>query len=226
MSEKQPQPDQNDPGEPDKELWDADEEVGDIYSVEINDEGQIEKAEKLKDTPRIWVGSLADYNNGHLHGEWINAAVDAEALVEAVQRMLAASEEPGAEEYGIFDYDNFGAFKVHEYDRLEHVARVARGITEHGPAFAAWAELHDGDPTMLDQFEYAYLGEFGSPAEWAHEVLVDGGFVQALDGVVPEPFRPYIQIDCAGWARDVHLSGDIHIEWKDDNSGVWIYAVR
>lgn len=183
-----------------------------------------ERAEKLEDRPRIWVGSLADYNNGRLHGEWIDAAVPDEQLRAAVQRILATSAEPGAEEYGIFDYDNFGSYKVHEYDRLEQVARVARGIAQHGPAFAAWAELHDADPTMLDQFEDAYLGEYESPAEWAREVLHDGGLDEAINRAVAESLRPYVHIDYVEWVRDAHLAGDIHIEWKDDG-GVWIFAV-
>lgn len=180
--------------------------------------------EHLNDGPRIWVGSPADYNNGRLHGEWIDAAVSSKELVEAVQRMLAASDEPGAEEYGIFDYDNFGQFRVGEHDRLERVARVARGIAEHGPAFAAWAELHDGDESMLDQFEAAYLGEYVSPAAWGHEMLVDGWLRSALDSVVPERVRPYIQINCGGWARDANLAGDIHIE-TNPQGGVWIFAM-
>lgn len=223
MSENQPEQPSERPDE--QGPWEPNEEVGDIYGAEINDEGQIESAEKLRaDPPRIWAGSLADYNNGRLHGEWIDAAVPDDQLVAAVQRMLAASEEPGAEEYGIFDYDNFGQFRVHEYDRLERVARVARGIAQHGPAFAAWAELHDGDESMLDQFEDAYLGEYESPAEWAHEVLLDGGVREALDSVVPESLRPYISVDCVGWARDAHLGGYVHIEWKHDG-GVWIFRV-
>lgn len=225
MSENPSRPEQNSPEEPEKELSDTGDEVGDVDSVENNDAGQIERAEKLRDDiPRIWVGSLADYNNGRLHGEWIDAAVSDEDLVAAVHRMLATSEEPVAEEYGIFDYDNFGHFKVHEYDRLERVARVARGIAMHGPAFAAWAELHDGDETMLDQFEDAYLGEYENPAEWAHGMLLDGGLREALDSAVPEHLRAYITVDSVGWARDAHLGGDIHIEWKD-NGGVWIFSV-
>jgi len=197
MSEKQPQkePESNDP------------------------EGRIER---LKDVPRIWVGSLADYNNGRLHGEWIDAAVSDDELATAVQRMLATSEEPRAEEYGIFDYDNFGRFRVHEYDRLERVARVARGIAEHGPPFAAWAEIHDGDESMLDQFEYAFHGEYDSASDWARDVLETSGLQESIDQIVPEDLRPYVQVDCDMWARDANLAGDIHVE-SNPAGGVWIF---
>lgn len=52
--------------------------------------------------PRVWIGSLADYNNGTLHGDWVDVAVDDEELI-AAQRILATSELPDAEEYAIFD---------------------------------------------------------------------------------------------------------------------------
>lgn len=178
--------------------------------------------EPLNDVPRIWVGSLADYNNGRLHGEWIDAAVSHIELAAAVQRMLATSDEPGAEEYGIFDFDNFGAYRVREYERLENVARVARGIAEHGPAFAAWAQLNDADPSTLEQFEHSFHGEYDSASDWARDVLESNGLQDSLDRIVPRGLRPYVQVDFDGWARDAILEGDIHVE-SNPAGGVWIF---
>lgn len=199
MSEKQPQPHQDDPSEP-------------------------EKDRQKRDLPRVWVGSLADYNNGRLHGEWIDAAVPEAELAAAVQRMLDASEEPGAEEYAIFDYDNFGTFRVHEYERLDKVARVARGIAQHGPAFAGWAQLHDGDPTMLEQFGDCFIGSYRHPGEWGEEAL-RSVLEDPLADAVPERLRPYVQINCSQWARDVQFSGDVHFVPNPDG-GVWVYWAR
>jgi len=42
------------------------------------------------DPIRIYVACLAAYNNGHLHGEWINVTDEA-SIWEAVQAMLFAS---------------------------------------------------------------------------------------------------------------------------------------
>lgn len=103
--------------------------------------------------PRVWIGSLADYNNGVLHGDWADAAVDDAELIAAAQAILATSEQPGAEEYAIFDYDDFGDFRPEQYEQLSLVAKVARGIQEHGDAYAAWAQLHDADSDMHDAFE-------------------------------------------------------------------------
>lgn len=172
--------------------------------------------------PQIWVGSLADYNNGKLHGRWLDAAVPTVSLVAAVEELLSESDEPDAEEYGIFDYEGFGNFRVHQHDLLDHVARVARGIDQYGDAFAAWANLHDGDPTMLDQFEDHYIGEWEQPSYWAHEELVEGWLREALDTVVPESLRRYVIVDCQKFARDAEISGDIHVE-KNPEGGVWIF---
>lgn len=184
-------------------------------------EGRIERDRREEGLePRIWVGSLADYNNGVLHGDWLDAAVDDEELLAAAQRILSGSREPDAEEWGIFDYDDFGSFKVGEYDGLEYVARVARGIAEHGAAFAAWAQLHDGDSDMLDQFEDAYLGEYESIEDWAREVLDDLGLEEALVKGLPGSLVAYVHIDYEAWARDAVLGGDVYAE---DNAGGWIW---
>jgi antirestriction protein len=175
--------------------------------------------------PRIWIGSLADYNAGRLHGDWVDAAVEQEELVDAAQRILATSREPGAEEWGIFDYDEFGVYRVNEYDDLGSVAAVARGITRHGAAFAAWAELHDGDEAMLDQFEDAFLGTYESREAFVDSLLDDLGLSEQLAAVVPDWLVPYVQVDRNGIAHDLQLSGDVHFEDGPDGT-VWAFDAR
>jgi len=46
---------------------------------------------------RIYVADLAAYNNGKLHGVWINACDDLEDIQEQVNKMLAKSPEIGGE---------------------------------------------------------------------------------------------------------------------------------
>ncbi len=45
-------------------------------------------------TDRIYVACLASYNNGVLHGAWIDATSDADAMQEQVDTMLRASRFP------------------------------------------------------------------------------------------------------------------------------------
>ena len=184
------------------------------------DRPERDRAEQLH--PRIWVGSLADYNAGRLHGTWLDAAVDTDELVDGVQRMLASSHESNAEEWGIFDFDEFGLYRVNEYDDLAHVAKVARGIRERGAAFAAFAELHDGDDAMLDSFEDAYLGAYDTAVDWARQVLDDSTLEAELDRAIPDALRSYITIDYAAFVHDCRLGGDIDIE-ANPAGGVWIF---
>lgn len=188
------------------------------------------EAAELQLHPRIWVGSLLDYNAGILHGDWINATQPDEAIREQVTSILATSPtmaETGdpAEEWGIFDHDDFGGYQVQEYDWLEDVARIARGIRDHGPAFAAGAELHDGDQDMLDEFDEAYLGEYDSPEAWAETVMDDLGIQERLEHELHGDMARYVRIDTSAWVQDAWLSGDIAIVHKP-GGGVWIFQSR
>lgn len=184
-------------------------------------EARLERQQELH--PRIWIGSLADYNNGTLTGDWVYAAVDDDELVNAAKRIVASSETPDAEEYAIFDYDEFGDFKVGEYEQLSLVAKVARGIAEHGSPFAFWADLHDADPDMLDAYEDSYLGEYESADDWAKDVLDGADIDRRLETEFGEHIARYIRPDYEAFARDAWLSGDIYVAHKD-GGGVWIYS--
>lgn len=45
-------------------------------------------------TPRIYVACLASYNSGDLHGAWIDATQDVEAIREEIHQILKTSPEP------------------------------------------------------------------------------------------------------------------------------------
>lgn len=175
--------------------------------------------------PRVWIGSLADYNAGILTGDWIDAAVSDEELVDAAGGVVERSETPDAEEWAIFDYDDFGTWKPGEYEDLRIVAAVARGIREHGEAFAAWAELHDAEGTMLASFEDAYLGEYDSAEAWAESVIDDLNLQARIDEALPQELARYVRFDAEAWAQDAWLNGDIHIIHKP-GGGIWIFDTR
>lgn len=228
MSEQeQHQHEQPDPNTPRR--WDPDEEVGDIYQVEVGDDGQIESAEKLDpDAPRIWVGSLLDYGNGVLYGDWMGAAREPSDIQQNIDALLAASPtaaETGdvAEEWGIFDYDNFGPLRIDEYESIDYVAKVARGITEHGLAFGAYADVMQ-DEDAFAGFEEDYIGHYSGLEEYAEQMVEELGYEHALDSL-PEGIRPYVRIDTDQLARDMDYSGEVHVLDADDG-GVWIFYAR
>lgn len=180
--------------------------------------------------PRIYAASLSDYNAGILHGAWIDAAAEPYELQASITAMLEQSPttlrygDP-AEEWAIHDYDNFGSVRLGEYEPVEHVAAVARGIAEHGQAFAAWVASADGDPDAPEQFLDAYLGQWDSVEAYAEQLLDDFGLDHAIDTTVPESLRPYVTVDIEALAHDLQLGGDITVV-ENPEGGVWMFDGR
>ena len=185
-----------------------------------------------RDGPRIYVASLIDYNNGLLHGRWIEAVDDPEAMQEEIEEMLTASPTTAryggvAEEWAIHDYDGFGDLRLNEYQALSTIARLAGGIRQHGLAFAAWA-AHIGDggrsEDAIEQFEDCYRGEWDSVEAYAAELL-DQFELDRIVQQVPEWLRPYVSIDTGGFARDLEIGGDI-VSAETPEGGVWVWSGR
>lgn len=179
-----------------------------------------------KPSPAIYVASLADYNNGVLHGTWIDAARDPDEIYADINAILASSREPAAEEWAIHDYEQFGRWKVNEYDSIELVSRIAKGIAEHGYAYSAWADVFEGEPASFDieGFHEAYLGHYDSVVDYVEQMADDLGYTRELEKL-PEHLQAYARIDYAAIARDMHSSGEIAAV-DDPNGGVWIFRTN
>lgn len=155
-------------------------------------------------SPRIYVACLAAYNNGKLHGAWIDAT-DADDMEEATKAMLAASPEVGAEEWAIHDYEGFEGAKLGESESFETVAEIAKLIEEHGRLaveLKASGSVCDWDE-VADYISDNYQGAWSDLAAWAENFLEDTG---QLAGV-PDSLRRYI--DFEAYARDARLGGDV-----------------
>jgi antirestriction protein len=191
------------------------------YDNEHQDD-QTNPEEERKAQPRIYVASLVDYNEGRLHGEWIDAAQDEEELERCVKEMLARSPSPGAEEWAIHDYEGFGLLRLDEFESLASVAKVASGIAEHGPAFAAWAAHVGADSEAIDEFEDAYMGEWESAVAFAGEMLDDMGHIEEIMRGVPAHLAAYVQIDYEGFVRDLVRNGELATLEKPDG-GIYVF---
>lgn len=150
--------------------------------------------------PRIYVACLAAYNNGILHGAWIEA-VDAWSMWEATRDMLAKSPIPNSEEWAIHDYEGFATIRISEYASFERVAELAGFITEHGDLGAELLDHYCGD---LDEARSAldvrHLGQYPSLADYVQELTEE-------TTAIPHALRYYV--DYQAMARDAELNGDL-----------------
>lgn len=165
--------------------------------------------------PRIYVACLAAYNNGILHGAWIDAAQDAWAIWEATRDMLANSPIPDAEEWAIHDYEGFANVRINEYASFEHVAELAAFIGEHG---ALGAELLDHFCGDLNEargaLEDRHLGQYASLADYVQDLTEE-------TTEIPHSLRYYI--DWQAMARDCELNGDL-IAIQTAHDAVHVFA--
>jgi antirestriction protein len=169
--------------------------------------------------PRIYVASLTDYNNGRLHGVWLDADDDLEDQQVAIEAMLAASPtDPHAEEVAIHDHEGFGPLRVDENDRLAHIARIGAGIAAHGLAYAHFAALLGPSGwDDLDTFEDRYQGRWDSMTAYAEELLDSLGI--DTEATVCEMLAPYMRFDTEAFARD--LANDLDV--SEDNDGIYVF---
>ena len=151
---------------------------------------------------RIYVADLAAYNNGKLHGVWIEACSDMHDIWKAVSKMLKSSPEQMAEEYAIHDYEGFGAVRLSEYEGLESAHEKALFIDEHGELGAAMLDHWCGDLDDAGKaLEDSYVGVYESLADYAQQLTED-------TSEVPAHLEYYIDYEKMG--RDMELAGDVY----------------
>lgn len=151
--------------------------------------------------PRIYVACLAAYNNGYLHGAWIDADQAADQIRDQIAAMLARSSVEDAEEYAIHDYEGFEGVSISEYAGIDSVARMAAFIAEHGALGAGLLEQFSGDMDQAEStLEDCYHGQFASLADYMEELTTESV-------TIPEALRYYV--DWEGMARDAEMGGDL-----------------
>ena len=151
---------------------------------------------------RIYVADLAAYNNGKLHGVWINATDDLDDIQEQVNQMLAESPEGFAEEYAIHDYEGFDGYDLSEYEGLKTAHEIACFIEEYPDFGGELLNNFDGDLEEANAAaEENYCGCYKSLADFAEELTEE-------TTQIPENLAYYIDYERMG--RDMELSGDIY----------------
>ena len=151
--------------------------------------------------PRIYVACLAAYNNGYLHGAWIDADQGADEIREEIAAMLARSPIEHAEEYAIHDYEGFEGVTISEYAGIDTLVRLGAFIAEHGALGAGLLEQFGGDMDQAESaFEDCYHGQFASLADYMEELTTESV-------TIPEALRCYV--DWQAMARDAEMAGDL-----------------
>lgn len=153
---------------------------------------------------RIYVACLAAYNNGRLHGRWIDATQESEEIAAEVQAMLRLSPISGAEEWAIHDYEGFGPISLSEWESFDRVSEIAQGIEEHGEAFAAW--LSGDTSRSAEHFSEQFAGTWDSEKDFAYNWVEETGSWNGVE--VPEELWGYLDWDVV--ARDLMQDFSTH----------------
>jgi antirestriction protein len=154
---------------------------------------------------RIYVASLSDYNNGVLHGVWIDLEFTSEKeIMEQIEKMLADSpyakkygEE--AEEWAVHDYE--GVEIEGENPDLEKLLEQVQIREEVGDtAWEGYVDMVGSFYATKSGFEDAYRGVWKSKEEYAEEFFEN---VYSF-GDVPEILKNYF--DWEACARDLFIT--------------------
>lgn len=162
--------------------------------------------QKTETEPQVYVACLACYNEGKLHGQWI----DADELEERWDDMqihgnpaprypeqsypMTKCKRIHHEEWAIHDYD--GVPNLGENPDMAYVIKVMRCIEEHGDPFYEWFNLNPHNKSHHDDlseaFQEAYCGEWHSRVDFAEEMAHDWGLLPSLDKLNPNPLFAYV----------------------------------
>lgn len=162
-------------------------------------------------TPTIYVACLAAYNNGFLHGEWIDATQDIDEIYAEISKMLKTSPFRHAEEFAIHDFEGFGDEQLSEYDSIEHVVKIAQFIIENGELGGALLGNYTTEEAEK-LLEDHYNGAYESEVDFASSIFED-----CYANAIPENLKFYF--DYEAFARDlfindyfsVEVNGKIHV---------------
>jgi antirestriction protein len=170
---------------------------------------------------RFYAACLASYNNGVLHGIWVDASDDIDAMQATINAMLRSSRfpnvtvthpetgesVPSAEEWAIHDHEGFG--ELAEYAGLAKVAEIVaiNDVAEDRdiPLAVLQEAMSDNNADDAESFcDDRYRGQYESWADFAEQFTEE---TDGLDGV-PEHLRNYIDFEAMG--RDWSVSGDFN----------------
>lgn len=123
--------------------------------------------------PQAWIGCLAAYNSGHLHGEWVDLDCEV-ALDEACKKILATSPVDDAEELWVMDHEGLPISREcspAEALRLGLIVHAfeGRGFDLEIVTFAMDQIQSDGLAELLEYVDNNYLGHYEDAESMAYD---------------------------------------------------------
>lgn len=153
----------------------------------------------------IYVACLASYNDGRLHGTWIDADQPTDAIFEEIQLMLASSPIEYAEEWAIHDYSGFDCLSLSEYENIDKIVNIVAFLKEHEPYGCELLAYTGNDIEEATQYAENYQGEYDDEEAFAQTLMEE-----CME--VPEHLIFYI--DYEKFARDLFISDYFSIRVK------------
>lgn len=175
------------------------------------------EAEPERHMPKVWIAALGAYNDGQLHGRWVDAGRNVDEVWQDVRDILATSPVADEQEFGIFDHEGFYGLDIHEYEPLDRVATIATGIRLHGEGFAHWLAYAGTDDleSAEEAFEQAYVGEFEDDDELKRHLEQEAGVEAALKTVERKLgwLALYVTFDADSYYEHLQVNGDLHVSY-------------
>lgn len=150
-------------------------------------------------TGRLYVRCLAAYNNGILHGSWIDTSTDVDEMKEAIDQILKTSPIKGAEEWAVHDFENMPV-NLGEYPQLKMIAAFESFVEENGHIIREDLVAIVEDANRLDDIDMENLAgifdEFSDYSDEAADELL-------ATYKTPDAVRTYFDYEAFG--RDLKL---------------------
>lgn len=117
------------------------------------------------DTPKIYVGTYAKYNDGSLDGKWITIS-DYNTYEEFLEACYKLHEDEDDPEFMVQDYENFPEKWYHEgglptEEEFDKINEFYMMDDDEKGAYEAYVDLDYGDDD-IEAFHERYIGKFHS----------------------------------------------------------------
>lgn len=156
-------------------------------------------------TPRVWIGSLRMYAEGHLVGHWFDA-IDADEVTEADAFRGSGFRPNGDEELWCLDTENMPINREMSPREAAAWARSLTSVDEHlRPALVAWVQSGDytaegaGELPVISDFVERYCGTWEDFESYAQDLADNIGLLDAA----PEELARYFH--WKSWISDLAM---------------------